>query len=474
MALIENGIVQEVQIERSNRRGMVGNIYKGTVRRVLPGMQAAFINIGLERTAFLHVLDIKTSQPNNPHKSEQSPAIENILQEGQEVIVQVTKDPLGTKGARLSMQLSIPSRLLVYLPSAKTLNLSQKIEDEFERKRLLKLAKSTLKEKQIKGGFIIRTSAEGATGAQLAREMQILDKIWQQINDPTNTSGVGGVLHQDLPLAKRVIRDMLSDDIEKLKIDSQLTFSSCLEFSNLYTPELTKKLEYYQGDRPIFDLYSVDDEIQKALAKKVSLKSGGYLIIDQTEALTTIDVNTGAFVGKKNLEQTIFKTNLEATQAVARQLRLRNLGGIIIIDFIDMELEKHKDQVLRSLDKYLQADSIKTNVSEVSNLGLVEMTRKRTRESLEHILCESCPSCEGHGYLKTSETVCYEIFREIIRVAKQFDAKELLVLAAQPVIERIIDEESGSLIELEEFVGKPIRLQAETLYAQDKYDVIMV
>jgi len=472
VALIENGIVQEVQIERSSCRGMVGNIYKGRVRRVLPGMQAAFIDIGLERTAFLHISDTKIGTINQTYVN--SGSISEVLNEGQEVVVQVAKDPIGTKGARLTMQLSIPSRLLVYLPGSKSLGVSQKIEEEAERERLFDIVKFAQQEHSLSGGFIIRTSAEGTESEDLVREMKILHKTWERINANITNTATGSILHQDLPLAKRIIRDMLNSKIEKLKIDSQLTFVNCCEFSDIYTPELTPRIEYYRGNRPIFDLFSVDDEIQKALAKKVYLKSGGYLIIDQAEAMTTIDINTGTFVGKKNLEQTIFTTNLEAAQAVVRQLRLRNIGGIIIIDFIDMEQQEHKDQVLRALEKYLQSDSVKTNISEVSNLGLVEMTRKRTRESLEHILCFECPTCDGRGAIKTPETVCYEIFREIIRVSRQFDAKELMVLAAQPVIEHMIDEESGYLIELEEFIGKPIRFQTETLYAQDKYDVVMV
>jgi len=471
MALIENGIVQEVQIERASRRDTVGNIYKGKVRRVLPGMQAAFIDIGLKRTAFLHMSDVRDQAWDN---GENTVSISDMLREEQEIVVQVTKDPIGTKGARLTTQISIPSRLLVYLPMHKNCGVSQRIEDEQERERLYNIAQSQQAKHSIPGGFILRTSAEGVREQDLIREMKILHKIWKRIDENITTCAVGGILHQDLPLSKRAIRDLLTSETERLRVDSQLTFAGCREFSNLYTPKLTERIEYYSGSRPIFDLFSVDDEIQKALANKVYLKSGGYLIIDQAEAMTTIDVNTGTFVGKKNLEETIFRTNLEAAQAISRQLRLRNIGGIIIIDFIDMEQEEHKEQVLRSLKKSLYADTVKTSVSQVSKLGLVEMTRKRTRESLEHILCSECPTCGGRGNLKTVETVCYEIFREIIRVARQFDAKEFIVLASQLVIEHMIDGESGYLIELEEFVGKPIRFQDEVLYAQDQYDVVMV
>ncbi|MCK5641120.1 MAG: ribonuclease E/G, partial [Gammaproteobacteria bacterium] len=284
----------------------------------------------------------------------------------------------------------------------------------------------------------------------------------------------GNVVHEDLHLSLRVLRDMIDDDLEKIRVDSRETWRRMKEFSEHYVSESNVVIEHYPGERPIFDLYGVEDEIQKSLEQKVHLKSGGYLIIDQTEAMTTIDVNTGAFVGHRNLEETIFKTNLEAAQAIARQLRLRNLGGIIILDFIDMVEEEHRHQVLRALEKALEKDHARTSVCDVSSLGLVEMTRKRTRESLEHILCEVCPTCSGRGSVKTAETTCYEIFREILREARQFDAKQLLVLAAQEVIDLLVDEESNSLAELEDFIDIPIRLQVEALYTQEQYDVVIM
>jgi ribonuclease G len=283
-----------------------------------------------------------------------------------------------------------------------------------------------------------------------------------------------GQVHEDLPLALRALRDLVGPEVERVRVDSRSTMDRALTFAAKYIPDIAGRIEYYQGERPLFDLYGVEDEIQKALQRKVQLKSGGHLIIDQTEAMTTIDVNTGAFVGHRNLEETIFKTNLEAAQAICRQLRLRNLGGIIIIDFIDMTDDEHKRQVMRALEKCLAKDHAKTHICEVSSLGLVEMTRKRTRESLEHVLCEVCPCCGGRGTLKTAETTCYEIFREILREARQFDVETLLVLASQEVIDRLLDEESGHLAELEEFIGKPIRLQAEALYTQEQYDVVLI
>ncbi len=284
----------------------------------------------------------------------------------------------------------------------------------------------------------------------------------------------GNVIHEDLPLTLRVLRDLLHSDVEKLRIDSRESYQRVTKFVEQFIPELPVDIEYYPGERPIFDIYGIDDEIQKALERKVQLKSGGHMVIDQTEAMTTIDVNTGAYVGHRNLEETIFKTNLEAAQAIVRQLRLRNLGGIIIIDFIDMVLEEHKRQVLRALEKNLAKDHAKASISEVSSLGLVQMTRKRTRESLEHVLCHVCPTCSGRGSIKSPETVCYEVFREIIREARQFDAEQLLVLASQEVIDRLLDEQSTNLAELETFIGKPIKLQVEALYTQEQYDVVLM
>jgi ribonuclease G len=304
--------------------------------------------------------------------------------------------------------------------------------------------------------------------------MRFLQKLWNVIKEHSNADPSGTLIHEDLPLVMRTMRDLSGTVIEKVRIDSNETFNKVYKFANKFIPELANCIEYYPGERPIFDIYGIEDEIRKALERKVALKSGGYLIIDQTEAMTTVDVNTGAFVGHRNLEETIFKTNLEATQAIVRQLRLRNLGGIIIIDFIDMLDQEHRRQVLRALEKSLERDHAKTHISEVSTLGLVEMTRKRTRESLEHVLCETCPTCNGRGSLMTAETVCYEIFREIMREARQFEAQQFLVLAAQPVVDMLLDEESTSVAELEEFIGIPIRFQVESEYTQEQFDVVLM
>ena len=475
VAIVENGALQEVSIERQTSRGIVGNIYKGRVNRVLPGMEAAFVDIGLEKAGFLHVSDIDyVDASGQDEESVTRVAINDLLHEGKNLLVQVVKDPLGTKGARLTTSISVPSRYLVYMPNSSTVGISVKIEDEVERERLKNLLETCRSENQL-GGCIIRTAAEGVDEAELRRDISFLSKLWASLLESVDQVPAGSVIHEDLPLSIRTLRDMVGVDTTLVKVDSRETFQKMTNFVTRYIPDLPCKIEHYPGERPLFDLYNIDDELQRALARQVSLKSGGYLIIDQTEAMTTIDINTGAFVGHQNLEETIFKTNMEASQAIARQLRLRNLGGIIIIDFIDMEHENHKRQVLKSLEKYLAKDHAKTQVCEVSPLGLVEMTRKRTRESLEHVLCEPCKTCHGRGSLKTTETVCYEIFREILREARFYDeAQQLLVMANQDVVDRLLDEEAANLAELETFIKIPVKLQVEAHLSQESYDVVPV
>ncbi|QKT03094.1 ribonuclease G [Ectothiorhodospiraceae bacterium 2226] len=477
VAFVENGVLQEVQIERTRRRGLVGNIYKGRVVRVLPGMQAAFVEVGLQRTAFLHASDVAVpgqERNGNGNANGGNADIGRLLREGQELLVQVVKDPLGTKGARLTMNLSIPSRYLVFMAGSEHIGVSQKIEGEEERARLKAILRAAVPEFGG-GGYIARTVAEGASEEALHADMRFLQKLWTAMQERGRTEPPGTLIHEDLPLVMRTMRDLVGAAVEKVRIDSRETYQKVHKFATKFIPELVPRIEYYPGERPIFDLYNVEDEIQKALAHRVELKSGGYLIIDQTEAMTTIDVNTGAFVGHRNLDETIFKTNLEAAQAIVRQLRLRNLGGIIIIDFIDMTDLEHRRQVLRTLEKGLERDVHgKPNICEVSALGLVEMTRKRTRESLGHVLCAPCPTCGGRGQLKTAETVCYEIFREILREARQFDAQQLLVLASSEVVDLLLDEESTSVAELEAFIGKPIKFQVEALYTREQYDVVLM
>ncbi len=467
VAVVENGVVQEIIIERTARRGLVGNIYKGKVCRVLPGMQAAFVDIGLARAAFLHASDIHTP-------SGRTEQITDLVREGAPIVVQVVKDPIGSKGARLTTNISIPSRYMVFMPNMQSVGVSQKIEDEKERNRLRQILSRFAQESELPAGFIARTAAEGASEEALLNDMRFLQRLWKSINERAAEMKPLQAVHEDLPLGLRALRDLVGPDVERVRIDSRSTYEKARQFAHKFLPDSDTQIEYYPGERPIFDLYGIEDEIQKALRRTVELKSGGHLVIDQTEAMTTIDVNTGAFVGHRTLEETIFKTNLEAAQAICRQLRLRNLGGIIIIDFIDMLDPEHKRQVIRALERCLAHDHAKTHISEVSQLGLVEMTRKRTRESLEHVLCETCPTCHGRGSLKTAETTCYEIFREILRESRQFDVEQLLVLASPEVIDRLLDEESQNLAELEQFIGKPIKLQAESLYTQEQYDVVLV
>ena len=476
VAVVENGVVQELFVERTAKRGLVGSIYKGKIARVLPGMQAAFVEIGLERAAFLHAKDIWHASKDDNGASDSVPNISDLVAEGQPIVVQVTKDMIGTKGARLTTHLSIPSRFLVYMPYTEHIGISQRIEDDQERDRLREIMTSIVGERDDipNKGFILRTAAEGADEESLRRDVDFLCRLWKSINEKMIHSNPVSLIHRDLALAVRTLRDEVRPGVEKVRIDSRETFGKVLEFVREYIPETERLVEHYPGERPIFDLYSVEQEIQKALAREVPLKSGGHLVIDQTEAMSTIDVNTGAFVGHRNLEETIFKTNLEATQTIARQLRLRNLGGIIIVDFIDMEDPEHRRQVLRMFEKALEKDHAKTKITQVSELGLVEMTRKRTRESLARIMCEDCPTCNGRGIVKTPETVCYEIFREILRQFRAYEVESFLVIASQAVVDRLLDEESENVAELETFIKKTIRFQVETLYSQEEFDVVIM
>jgi len=469
VAVMQLGVVQDLHIERSNSRGIMSNVYLGRVKRVLPGMQSAFIEIGLERSAFLHVADIWE----NSNNGEVAKPIEKVLFEGQTLLVQVVKEPIGTKGARLTTQLSIAGRLLVYLPQESHIGVSQRIET-VELRDALRAKLQSVVPPEHRGGYIIRTVAEGADEPDFFADIVYLDKLWQNLQNAAQNASAPQLLYQELNISLRVLRDFVSQNTARVLVDSRATHQKMLEFARDYNPLANDKLELYPGVRPLFDLYGVEEEIERALAKRVELKSGGYLIIDQTEAMTTVDVNTGGFVGLRNFDDTIFKTNLEATQVIARQLRLRNLGGIIICDFIDMDSQEHRDAVLEEFKKALARDHTRISVSGFSSLGLVEMTRKRTRESLAHVLCESCPTCKGRGEIKTAQTVCYEILREILREARQFNPREYRILASQQVIDQFLDEESQALAQLSDFIDKPISLLVETLYNQEQYDVILM
>ncbi|MGB5344633.1 MAG: ribonuclease G [Woeseia sp.] len=473
-ALLENGILQEVYIERATRRGLTSNIYKGRVSRVLPGMQAAFVDIGLERTAFLHASDIaQKTLPDGEQATQPARDIRELVREGAEVLVQVVKDPLGNKGARLSTAITLPSRYLVFLPDSNGVGVSSRIEDEAERERLRTLITALLGDKPP-GGIIARTAAEGASEAAMRADLEFLLKVWSSVQEAGRRGKARALIHEDLPLSMRILRDLVSSNVEKILIDSEAEFNRLRDFTASFLPEVQDRLELYTRRRPIFDLHGTEDEIRKALERSIPLKSGGYIIFDQTEAMTTVDVNTGGYVGHRNLEDTIYRTNLEAAVAIARQLRLRNIGGIIILDFIDMQEAEHRERVLQALEAAMASDHARHQVTPVSPLGLVEMTRKRTRESLQHILCEDCPSCDGRGFLKSASTVCFDIFREIIRQHRQFTFDEIMVLAHQDVIELLLDEEAAGLAEIERQTGKSIRLQSESLYVQDQFDVVLI
>ena len=471
VAIIQQGVVQELHVERSQSRGIVGNIYLGKVTRVLPGMQSAFVDIGLDKAAFLHVADLwmpKNSKPENT-------PIEKLVFDGQTILVQVLKDPLGTKGARLSTHISIAGRNLVYLPQEDNGNqiaISQKIESLEQRDALKKRFQALLSE-STQGSYILRTSAEDAADQELVNDLNYLNATWARVKDGANRLPAPSLLHQDLSLAERVLRDLATDATGQIRIDSAENFDKLTSFAKDFTPNQLNKLVLYRGERPLFDLFDTESEINRALGRRVDLKSGGYLMIDQTESMTTIDVNTGSYVGARTFDDTIYKTNLEAAQIIARQLRLRNLGGIIIVDFIDMHTKEHQEAVLEELKRNLSRDRTRTSVNPFSELGLVEMTRKRTRESLAHLLCEPCEVCQGKGQVKTAQSICYEILREVLREHRQFNPKEFRIIASADVIDRFLEEESGHLAQLIEFIGKPIRLQSESSFNQEQYDIVL-
>ena len=469
VAVMQLGVVQDLYIERGSSRGIVSNVYLGKVKRVLPGMQSAFIDIGMERSAFLHVADIWE----NSHNTEEAKPIEKVLFEGQTLMVQVIKEPIGSKGARLSTQLSIAGRLLVYLPQETHIGVSQRIES-VEQRDVMRANLQAVLPPEHQGGYIIRTVAEAVAEPDFVSDIAYLDKLWGNLRTAAKNAGAPQLLYQELDISLRVLRDFVSQETARILVDSRSTYQRMLEFAQAYNTIASDKLEHYPGSRPLFDLHGVEEEIERALSKRVDLKSGGYLIIDQTEALTTIDVNTGGYVGLRSFDDTIFKTNLEATQVIARQLRLRNLGGIIICDFIDMDTQEHRDAVLEELNKSLARDHTRICVNGFSSLGLVEMTRKRTRESLAHVMCEPCPTCQGRGEVKTAQTVCYEILREILREARQFNAREYRIIGSQQVIDLFLEEESQALAMLSDFIAKPISMQVETMYSQEQYDVILM
>jgi len=476
LAILENGELVELFIENPEHERTIGNIFLGRVRRIMPSIQAAFVDIGLERAAFIHSSDIAPVDASGFEVAEaRSEPIQALLREGQLIVVQVARDPIGSKGARLTTQLTLPSRNLVYLPRKQHIGISQRLDSETERQRLEALLRSCLDEgdRDDRGGYIIRTAAEGIGATELQADIRFVQRLWKSVEEQRGRAGDVAVLYRDLPLYLRAIRDLITPRVEKIRVDTREAHDEIAAFLRDFIPESDGIVEHYTGERPIFDLYGIEDEIGRALGRQVRLKSGGDLIIDQTEAMTTIDVNTGAYLGSRNHAETVLKTNLEAATAIARQLRVRNLGGIIIIDFIDMLDAEHQRQVMRTLEKGLEKDPARTVISGLSELGLVEMTRKRTRESLGQLLCSPCPVCDGRGRLRTPETICYEIFREILRVARVYENDVLQVMASQRVVDRLLDEESSTLADLEELIGKTIRFEVEPMYTQEQYDVVL-
>jgi ribonuclease G len=472
VALVFQGAVQELHLERNIQLGQVGSVRLGKVVRVLPGMQSAFIEIGLERAAFIHIADVRENRLERIAGTTTTP-IEKLLFEGQTVMVQVIKDPIGTKGARLSTQISLAGRLLVYLPHDPHIGVSQRIESEQERQTLRERLER-LRPAQCQGGFIVRTQAEDASDQALQTDIEYLMRLWRNIQATAKAIAAPALLYQDLTLSQRVLRDIAGPRTHRILVDCPDIATQMQQWSDVYTPETSQKIKYYEGERALFDLANVEEELKRALARRVDLKSGGYLIIDQTEALTTIDVNTGGFVGGRNFDDTIFRNNLEAAYAIARQLRLRNLGGIIVIDFIDMHDEEHQQAVLDALKQALEQDRTRTTVSEFSPLGLVEMTRKRTRDALAHHLCEPCPTCQSRGQVMTARSVCYEILREIMREARQFNPREYRILASQSVVDLFLEEESQHLAQLSDHIGKPISLEVSTSCTQEQYDIVLL
>ena len=470
VATLEESEIKDLFLERNCACGFVGNVYWGKVVRVLPGMQSAFVDIGLDRTAFLHVADVEVARLTDGATL----PIEKVLHEGKHLMVQVAKDPIGTKGARLTTTISLAGRKLVYLPRDSHIGVSQRIESE-ERREALRAWVTSLRSPEEKGGYIVRTCAEEeATEEEFLNDMAYLSLLWSEVNKKAQTAKVPALLYKDLSLAQRVLRDMVHQETASIEVDNREVYESLCAFADRFVPSVRERLHFYEGDRPLFELYGVEEEIERALSRRVNLKSGGYLVFDQTEAMTTIDVNTGAFVGKRDFSDTVFKTNLEAAQAIAKQLRLRNLGGIIIVDFIDMQKSEHREAVLAELRRAVSTDRTRMTVSNFTDLGLVAMTRKRTRDSLAHVLCEPCPVCGGRGQIKTARTVCYDIMREIVRLSKQYvDMKEFRIQASQTVVDLLLEEESQALELLQTAVEKPVLLEVESSYNQEQWDVVL-
>ena len=481
VALLEDKVLAEIYIERTKDRGIVGNIYKGKVVKVLPGMQAAFVDVGLEKAAFLYVSDVYGRVEDFEEigfQGEEIPTvvsptlpIEELLSEGQEILVQVSKEPLGTKGTRITSHISLPGRYLVFMPTVDHVGISRRIKEEKERRRL---RETVLGMKPPSSGFIVRTASEGVAPEEIRNDMEFLLRLWANIQKKRENSSAPSLIHSDLTMVLRVIRDILSSQVNRIIIDSKEEYDNIISFITSYMPKEKYEITLYEKKEPIFDAYGIEMEIDKILGRKVWLKSGGYIVIDISEALVAIDVNTGRYVGKRNLDDTILKTNLAAAKEIAYQLRLRNIGGIIIIDFIDMEREGDREKVYQVLEEAIKKDRQKTNIFKISELGLVEMTRKRTRENMTRTLGETCPYCEGSGLIKSKTTICYDIFRQIERSASELGGHSIVVEVNSEIAGLLYEEERSGVEELERRLKKKIAVKGKSGFHQEQYNIIEI
>jgi ribonuclease G len=493
VALVEEETITELFIERRGSRDITGNIYKGRVQRVLPGMQAAFIDLGLKQAAFIYVDDVfqnkcpeiedylNSTELKDPYPLEdngeavsfpksENKKIEDLIIDGQDVLVQVSKSPIGTKGARITSNISLPGRFLVLMPTSSHIGISRRIEDDTERQRL----KDIVSELSNNGsmGYIVRTAAEGVIKEKIAYEMGFLKNLWSNIQKKYHTAATPSLLHQELNLSLRAVRDLLLQEAEKLVIDSRGDYESVLTFLDTFNPSLKDSVEFYEGKEPIFDAFNLEGDISRALKRKVWLKSGGYIVIEHTEALVAIDVNTGRYVGKHNLEETILKTNLEAVKEIAYQIRLRDIGGIIIIDFIDMEKKSNQEKVFSAFNEAFSKDRSKTHILPISEMGLIQMTRKRTRKPLTRLLCDPCPYCEGEGYVISIKTICYSIYREILRYASDMTGPQLTLRVNPEVADFLHGEENRLIPGLEKTIGKQIIIYPDSRYHIEAFEII--
>ena len=481
IAVVERGNLLEFHIERPAEKGLVGNIYQGRIVRVLPGMQAAFVDIGLERTGFLYVddIDIAISQLSRPEAAgtaeeknpPANPAIEDLLKEGQSILVQIAKEPIGSKGARLTCHITLPCRNLVFMPLTDHIGISRKIEDEDVREGL----RQKIEQLRPEGtGFIVRTVAENVTAAEIEADMEFLLLLWDDIRSKAEARQAAApcLIYKDLDLALRAVRDLFTEEVNELVVDSRSMHEQLLNFVITFAPRLKNRIVYYDSEVPIFDAYGIEVDVARAIDKKVWLRSGGYLIIETTEALTVVDVNTGRYVGKSNLNKTIYTTNMEAVKEIAYQLRLRNIGGIIIIDFIDMEKEQHREELYNVFQEAMRKDKNRVNILKVSEFGLVQMTRKRSSESLSQIMCEPCCYCGGEGIIKSRQTICYEIFRKIYRDNRKAGGKNITVRVHPHIAKALSQDEAHHLRHLEKTTGKHITVSPMYSLHVQRYEVV--